>query len=153
MKKEVGCWWIHKLTQSCTSSSEWNLHAGMSFFWSPKCESHKGKDDVEVFPSEISESYPSPDWQYGDRRYHAKKDDSVRQHSRAFWIYGASQHHQPPRINHTFLLFFACLHFQCWTNHALHYANLQSNKEQLCGPVRFHYACLLPYRRDGSVDT
>ena len=37
-----------------------------------KCGSHKGKDlgcteDVEVFPSKIS-----PDWQYGDGRYHAK---------------------------------------------------------------------------------
>ena len=42
-----------------------------------KCGSHKGKDlvcteDVEVFPSQISEAYPSPDWQYGDGRYHAK---------------------------------------------------------------------------------
>ena len=42
-----------------------------------KCESHKRKDlgcteDVEVFPSKISEAYPSPDWLYGDGRYHAK---------------------------------------------------------------------------------
>ena len=42
-----------------------------------KCGSHKGKDlgcmeDVEVFPSQISEAYSSPDWQYGDRRYPAK---------------------------------------------------------------------------------
>ena len=42
-----------------------------------KCGSHKGKDrgcteDVEVFPSQISEAYPSKDWQYGDGRYHAK---------------------------------------------------------------------------------
>ena len=42
-----------------------------------KCGSHKGKDlgcteDVVVFSSQISESYPSPDWQYGDGRRHAK---------------------------------------------------------------------------------
>ena len=42
-----------------------------------KCGSHKGKDlgcteDVEVFPGQISETYPSPDWQYGDRCFHAK---------------------------------------------------------------------------------
>ena len=40
-----------------------------------KCGSHKGKDlgCTEVFPSQISEAYPSPDWQYGDGRYHAKE--------------------------------------------------------------------------------
>ena len=27
---------------------------------------------VEVFPSQISEAYPSPDWQYGDEHFHAK---------------------------------------------------------------------------------
>ena len=37
----------------------------------------KGKDlgcteDVEVFPSQISEAYPSPDCQYGGGRYHTK---------------------------------------------------------------------------------
>ena len=42
-----------------------------------KYGSHKGKDlgcmeDVEEFPSQISEAYPSPDWQYGDGHYHAK---------------------------------------------------------------------------------
>ena len=42
-----------------------------------KCESYKGKvlrctEDIEVFPSQISEAYPSPDWEYGDGRYHAK---------------------------------------------------------------------------------
>ena len=38
---------------------------------------HNGKylgctEDVEVFPSQISEAYPSPDCQYGDERYYAK---------------------------------------------------------------------------------
>ena len=48
--------------------------------------------------------------------------------------------------NNTSLLFFVCLHFQCWTN--TRYTMLTSRviKKQLCGPVRFHYACLLPYR-------
>ena len=48
--------------------------------------------------------------------------------------------------NHTSLLFFPCLRFQCWTNTL--YTTLASRaiKKQLCGPVRFHYACLLPYR-------
>ena len=48
--------------------------------------------------------------------------------------------------NHTSLLFFACLHFQCWTNTL--YTTLTSRviKKQLCGPVRFHYTSLLPHR-------
>ena len=29
-------------------------------------------EDVEVFPSRISEAYRSPDWQCGDGHYHAK---------------------------------------------------------------------------------
>ena len=37
----------------------------------------------EVFPSQVSEAYTSLDWQYEDGCYH-EKDDSVRQHSRAF---------------------------------------------------------------------
>ena len=42
-----------------------------------ECGSHKGKDldcmeDIEVFPNQISEAYPLPDWQYGDGYYHAK---------------------------------------------------------------------------------
>ena len=38
--------------------------------------SHKGKDldftEDFLFPSQISEAYPSPDWQYGDGRYYAR---------------------------------------------------------------------------------
>ena len=38
---------------------------------------HKEKDlgcmeDIEKFPNQISEAYPSPEWQYGDGRYYAK---------------------------------------------------------------------------------
>ena len=63
-----------------------------------------------------------------------QKDDSVRQHSRAFWLYGASQHLQLPRNE---------LHLS-----ALLYTTLTSRsiKKQLCGPVCFHYECLLSYR-------
>ena len=48
--------------------------------------------------------------------------------------------------NHTSLLFFACLHFQCWTNTLYTTLTSRAIMKQLCGPVRFHYACLLPYR-------
>ena len=46
-------------------------------FLHQKCGSHKGKhlgctEDVQEFPSQIFEAYPSPDWQYGDGRYHTK---------------------------------------------------------------------------------
>ena len=48
--------------------------------------------------------------------------------------------------NHTSLLFFACLHFQCWTNSLYTTVTSRAIKKKLCGLVRFHYACLLPYR-------
>ena len=58
-----------------------------------------------------------------------QKDDSAPQHSRAFWLYGASQHPQPPR-NETHLSAFLCLPpFPMLDEHTLHYAHLQSNKE------------------------
>ena len=53
---------------------------------------------------------------------------------------GSTLSHQ--ETNHTSLLFFACLHFQWSTNTTL---TSRSIKKQLCGLVRFHYACLLPY--------
>ena len=48
--------------------------------------------------------------------------------------------------NPTSLFFFACLHFQCWTNTIYTTLTSRAIKKQLCVPVRFHYACLLPYR-------
>ena len=51
-------------------------------------------------------------------------------------------HHQSPRNEP---LFFACLYFQCWTNTLYTTLTSRAIKKQLCGPVRFHYACLLPY--------
>ena len=44
------------------------------------------------------------------------------------------------------LLFFACLHFYCWMNTLYTTLTSRALKKQLCVPVRFHYACLLPYR-------
>ena len=58
-----------------------------------------------------------------------QKDDSVQQHLRAFWIYGASQHPQPPR-NEPHLSALLCLPpLPMLEEHTLHYAHLQSNKE------------------------
>ena len=48
--------------------------------------------------------------------------------------------------NHISLLFFACLHFQCSTNTLYTTLTSRAINKQLRGPVRFHYACLLPYR-------
>ena len=58
-----------------------------------------------------------------------QKDDSIQQHSRAFWLYVASQHPQPPR-NEPHLSALLCLPpFPMLDEHTLHYAHLQSNKE------------------------
>ena len=58
-----------------------------------------------------------------------QKEDSVRQNSRVFWLYGASQHPQPPR-NKLHLSALLCMPpFPMLDEHVLHYAHLQSNKE------------------------
>ena len=57
------------------------------------------------------------------------KDDSFRQHSRAFWLYGTSQHPQTPR-NEPPLSAFLCLPpFTMLDEHTLHHTHLQSSKE------------------------
>ena len=75
-----------------------------------------------------------------------QKDNYIRQHSRVFWLYSVSQHHQPPRNEQNSLLSVACLHFQCWTNTLYITLTCRAIKKQLCGLVGFHYACLVPYR-------
>ena len=67
-----------------------------------------------------------------------QKDASVRQHSMAFWLYGAFHHPQPPR-NEPHLSALLCLpRFPMLvTSRAM--------KKQLRGYVRFHSAYLLPY--------
>ena len=77
-----------------------------------------------------------------------QKDDSVREHSMAVWLYGASQYPHPPR-NEPHLSALLCLPpFPMLDEHTLHYAHLTSRamKKQLYGPVLFHYACLILYR-------
>ena len=59
-----------------------------------------------------------------------KKDDYVRQHSRAFWLYGASQHPQPPRNKPYLSVILFLPPFPMLDKHTLHYAHLQSNKER-----------------------
>ena len=49
-------------------------------------------------------------------------------------------------MTHTSLLFFACLDFQCCTNTLYTTLTSRAIKKQLRGPVRYHYAWLLPYR-------
>ena len=120
----------------------------MSFFRSPKLWKSQGKDlgcteDVEVFPSQIS-AYPSPDWQYGDGRYHAKE----LFHSTAFQgvlTYGVSQHLLPPR-NEPRLSAILCLpSFPMLDEHILHNAHLQSNEETTAWTCAFSL-CRWQYR-------
>ena len=54
-------------------------------------------------------------------------------------------------MNHTSLLFFVCLHFQSWTITFYTMLAFRAIKKQLCGPVRFNYACLLS--TDDIIDT
>ena len=73
------------------------------------------------------------------------KNDSDRQQSRAFWIYDASQHPQSSRNEPRLSVLLSLPPFPMLDEHTLHYAHFQSNQEKVCGPVHFHYACLLPY--------
>ena len=80
------------------------------------------------------------------------KDDSVRQHSRAFWLYGASQQPHTP-TNEPFLS--ALLRFSRFSvleEHILHFAHLQSNKETTVRNCAF-LLCMSPTLTDGSIDT
>ena len=116
--------------------------------------SHKGKDlgyaeDVEVFPSQISEAYSSPYWQYGNGRYHAKgwfRPTAFQGVLTCVDEFRVIQHPQPPTNEPHLSALFSCLHFQCWTNTLYTTLTSRAIKEQLCGPVRFHYAYLLPHR-------
>ena len=68
-------------------------------------------------------------------------------HSRhAAMNFACSSTHSHHEKNHTFLLIFACLHFQCWTNTLYTTLTSIAIMKQMCGPLRFHYACLLRYR-------
>ena len=147
-QKEVGRWWVHNLTRSCTSSSERNRCPWMFFFFrSPKCVSHKAKDlgsteDVEVFPSQISEAYLSPDWQYGDGRYRAKgwfRPTAFQ----TFWLYCPSHHPQPPRYEPHLTVLLFLPPFPMLDEHTLHYTHLQSNEEKTVWSCAFSL-CMSP---------
>ena len=55
-------------------------------------------------------------------------DDSFRQHSRAFWLYCASQHTQQPRNEPHHSPFLYLPPFSMPEKQTVHYAHLQSNK-------------------------
>ena len=72
-----------------------------------------------------------------------QKNDSVQQFSRAFWLYGALQHPQPPR-NAPHLCALLCLPpFLMLDEHKLHYAHLQSTKETTVWTCAFSL-CMSP---------
>ena len=58
-----------------------------------------------------------------------QKDDSIRQHSTAFWLYGASLYPLPPRKEPHLSALLCLPPFPMLDEHTLHYAHLQSNKE------------------------
>ena len=74
-----------------------------------------------------------------------QKDDSVRQHSRVFWLHGASQHPQPPKKRTTPLCscFLTYISNAGRTHFTLLYAHLQSNKETTVWTCAFSL-CMSP---------
>ena len=89
---------------------------------------------LKCFPAKF-QAYNSPDWQYGDGRYHAK----------GWFLPTAFQgvlarHSTLSETNEPSLLFFACLHFQCWTNTLYTTLTSRAINKQLCEPARFQYA-------------
>ena len=75
-----------------------------------------------------------------------QKDDSVRQLSGRFDFMTRRSALRHQQTDHTSLLLFCCLYCQCWMNPLYTRLTSRAIKKQLCGPVRFHFACLLPYR-------
>ena len=82
-----------------------------------------------------------------------QNDDSVRQHSRVFSLYGASQNYQPRRNESHLSALLFLPPFPMLNVHTLHYAHLQSNKETTVWacPFSLPYIRLLSYR--WSIDT
>ena len=67
-----------------------------------------------------------------------QKDDSVRQHPRAFWLYRAFQHPDPPREEPHLSVLLCLPHFQWWTNTLYTTITSRAIKKQLFGPMLFH---------------
>ena len=72
-----------------------------------------------------------------------QKNDSVRQHCRAFWLYGASQHPQPPRNEPHLSALLCSPPFPIQDEHTLHYPHLQSNKKTTVWTCAFSL-CMFP---------
>ena len=95
---------------------------------------------LKCFPAKSLKLIPR---QIGGKGVIVQKGDSVRQHSRAFRLYGASQHPQPQR-NERHLSALLCLSlFPMLDEHTLHCANLQSNKETTVWTCSFSL-CMSP---------
>ena len=137
--------------KACTSSSEWNRRPRISLFRSPKMWKSQGERSGLYGGCW---SVPQPNlWSLSltrlavwGRALSCKRmipSDNVPGCFDIMARRSTLSHHE---ANHTSLLFFACLHFQCWTNTIYTTFTSRAIKKQLRGPVRFHYACLLPYR-------
>ena len=147
----IGRWWIHNLTNFCSSSSEWNRRPRMSFFRSPK--TWKSQRERSGLYGGCWSVYQPNLWSLSLTRLVVWEEalswkrmipsNSIPERF-DFMSRRSTLSHQ--EMNHTPLLFFACLHFQCWTNTLYTALTFRAIKKQLCGPVRFHYACLLAYR-------
>ena len=131
----------------------------MSFFRSPKFWKAHGErlgctEDVEVFPSQISKDYPSPDWQYGDGRYHAKgwfRPTEFQGVWHATMNFACSSTLSDLETNHAFLLFFPCLHLHCWTNTLYTTLTSRAIRKQLVNLCVF--TMHVSYPTDGSINT
>ena len=114
----MGPCWIHNLTHSCISSTEWIRRPRMSFFRSPKTWKSRG-ERCGLYGGCWNVSQPNF-WNLSltrlavwDGRYHAKEwfRPTAFHEILTLWRVAASS-----ETNHTALLFFACLHFQCCMN-------------------------------------
>ena len=127
---DVGRWWIHNLTHSCTFSSEWNRRPWISYFRSPKMwKSQRERSGLYegCFPAKSLKLIPQQIGNMGTGVI-MQKDFLVRQHSRVFWLYGALQHTQPLR-NEQDLSALLCLPpFPILDRYTLHYSHLKTNK-------------------------
>ena len=104
---------------------------------------------LKCFPSQISEAYPSPEWQYGDGRYHAKGWFHPIALQGILILWHVFQHRQPPK-NEPHLSTLLCLPpFPMLDEHTLHYAHLQSNNETTVWTCAFSL-CMSPSLQMGN---
>ena len=81
-----------------------------------------------------------------------KNNNSVRQYSRAFWLYGASQHPQPPRNKPYLSARLSLSPFPILDEVTLHYAQLQSNKVNMYVDLCV-FTMHVSYPTDSSIDS